>query len=694
MAACALLAPLSALAQDGKPYAATLETGAAGINVKDDITRVNEYTRFRGSNGVNPYGKVELEYNKNGVVFEGSSQYYDAVDQDHSASLDVKRVFKTDFSYSVLQHWLDHDRMKYLDAAIPATPLTPGTPNPLGLATFAPGSGVLPAGITLFGPNGAIQVINQNQIFVSNANTNTLSPNFVPAFLVTDKSGATFVTNVAPQAGFSNPNFAFQQIGRAAVFGEDLVPNEVFKVKRSELVSKSDLTLPMLPNFTFHFKFRNEDRNGLKQSIGMSKCTSCHLTGQSKEIDENTRDLTAGVTGKFGLLTLDYSFMNRQFREDGRPPTRIYDPALSPGAAFPANTPGTTISSYFTAPQGFDNRLLYDFRNGPLRYDETPDSDKFSNVAKAKLDLPGNTTVMASYVQSRVDSIKTGEAGLFSFNELNKIRLKTDYDAYGGKISTVLGKRLTLSVHGRTERIRDDDVTLKFDTLPLNTIATQTTFVPVGAPNAFQPTAASLNPTRVSTLTRDTANAGIDAVYRLAMRTTLRLGYDYKLEDRHLEELGKTTTHTVKAALNTRPTKSLSGRVTASYKNIDNPYKNHDAALTPKTDNTFGTTVASGATYGTALYDRRTADLTNQPDHVIDGTISTTWSPTATTAVTAMYHVKREENDLSKSSWHQDTHGPGFTVWYAPNNKMNMTLSYNYLNQSSGTAFCQGWYDG
>jgi hypothetical protein len=683
MAACALLAPLSALAQDGKPYAATLETGAAGINVKDDITRVNEYTRFRSSNGVNPYGKVELEYNKNGVVFEGSSQYYDAVDQDHSASLDVKRVFKTDFTYSVLQHWLDHDRMKYLDAAVPAAPISsaPGTPNPLGsTAFFAAGSGVPAITLTGPGPNQSIP------LFVTNATTNTLSPNFVPAFVVTDKTtGATFVTNTAPNPGFSNANFAFQQIGRAAVFGEDLVPNEVFKVKRSELVSKSDLTLPMLPNFTFHFKFRNEDRNGLKQSIGMSKCTSCHLTGQSKQIDENTRDLTAGVTGKFGLLTLDYAFMNRQFREDAQPPTRTYDPALSPGAAFPAN--------YFTAPQIFDNRLLYDFRNGPLRYDETPDSDKFSNVAKAKLDLPGNTTVMASYVQSRVDSIKTGEAGVFSFNDQGKIRLKTDYDAYGGKISTVLGKRLTLSVHGRAERVRDDDVTLKFDTLPLNTIATQTTFTPA-VPNAFTPTAASLNPTRVSTLTRDTANAGIDAVYRLAMRTTLRLGYDYKLEDRHLDVLGKTTTHTVKAALNTRPTKTISGRVTASYKNIDNPYKNHDAALTPETNNTFGTTVGNGATYGTALYDRRTADLTNQPDHVIDGTISTTWAPTASTAVTAMYHVKREENDLNKSSWHQDTHGPGFTVWYAPNNKMNMTLSYNYLNQSSGTAFCQGWYDG
>ena len=122
----------------------------------------------------------------------------------------------------------------------------------------------------------------------------------------------------------------------------------------------------------------------MQQSISMSKCTSCHVTGQSKNINENTRDITAGVTGKFGLLTVDYSFMNREFRENAAPPTAYYDPGLSPGAAFPAN--------YYTAPQGFDNRLLYDYRNGRIRFDETPDSNKNSHVAKAKVDLPGNTT--------------------------------------------------------------------------------------------------------------------------------------------------------------------------------------------------------------------------------------------------------------------------------------------------------------
>lgn len=649
IAAIVLLVPLSAAAE----YSASLETGAAAINTKDDIKKVNEYSSLRTKNGVNPYGKVDLNVHQSGLVFEGSARFMDAVDQDHSASLDLGRVFRTDFSYSVLQHWLDHDKMQYLDAAIPAAPKSfSGTSTPIVMTK-----------------SGSPDITIQS--YASNPTTNTLSPNFVPGFLVKDKTtGATYVTNTAPSPGYSNPNYAFQQIGRASVFGEDLTPDAVFKIKRTEWTSKSDLTIPQLPNLTFHFKYRNEDRKGMEQSIGMSKCTSCHVTGQSRDVNENTRDITTGVTGRFGLLTLDYSFMKREFREDAAPPTRLYDPALSPGAA---------------PPYAFDNRLLYDYRDGALRFDETPDSSKDSHVVKAKVDLPGDTTVMASYVNSTVESGKTGEPGIFSFNGANDTKLTSSYDSYGGRLTSVFGKKLTVTVQGRAERLRDDDVALTF--YPITVTA--------GAvPNQFAPSTASLNPIRYSSLSRDTVTTGIDAMYRLASRTTLRLGYNYEMIDRHLDELGKTTSHTVKATVLTRPVKTLSARATVSFKSIDNPYHNPKAALTNSTTNPFPLTVGGGATYGISLYDKRTADLSNQPDQVIDGSISSTWSPSARYSVSVNYRVKSEENDLDVSSWKQTTHGPGLSVWYAPGNMVNLTFAYNYLNQESETAFCQGWYDG
>lgn len=632
IAAIALLVPLSAAAE----YSASLETGAAAINTNDDIKKVNEYSALRTKNGVNPYGKVDLNVHQSGLVFEGSGRFMDSVDQDYSASLDIDRAFRTEFSYSVLQHWLDHDKMQYLDAAIPPTSSYTGTfANPL-----------------------------------------PLTPNNVPTFWYNPKPGTTVPayggsSSTAPiPAGYTTSPYTVQQIGRASVFGEDLTPDAVFKIKRTEWTSKSDLTLPQIPNLTFHFKYRNEDRKGMEQSIGMSKCTSCHVTGQSRDVNENTRDITTGVTGRFGLLTLDYSFMNREFREDAAAPTRLYDPALSPGT---------------TAGYPFDNRLLYDYRDGVMRFDETPDSKKDSHIVKAKVDLPGDTTVMASYVNSTVESSKTGEAGTFSFNGANDTKLTSSYDSYGGRLTSVFGKKLTVTVQGRAERLRDDDVALTFSPITVTAGA---------VPNQFAPTADSLSPIRYSSLTRDTVTTGIDAMYRLAPRTTLRLGYNYEMIDRHLDEFGKTTSHTVKATVLARPVKTLSARATVAYKSIDNPYHNPNAALTNQTTNPYPLTVGGGATYGVSLYDKRTADLSNQPDQVIDGTISGTWSPSARYSVSANYKVKSEKNDLDVSSWEQTTHGPGISVWYALSNKVNMTFAYNYLNQESETAFCQGWYDG
>lgn len=639
IAALALLAPLSGRADSANPLSATIETGGAGVGYSNDIKKVDEYSTYRTDNGVNLYGKGTLDMQKNGIVLDGNFNFMGSRDQIHTLDLDVKRIFRSEFSYSALNHWLDHDQLNYMDAAVPAgSSYTGSAANPL-----------------------------------------PLTPNNVPGFWYNPSPGTT-----TPAYGGSSSTapvgYTAQQIGRASVYGEDLTPNTVFGIKRTELVSKSDLIIPQLPNLTFHFNYRNEERSGDQQSIGMSKCTSCHVTGQSKNINEKTEDITAGVTGKFGLLTMDYSFMNREFREKATAPERYYDPALSPGATVPAN--------YYTAAQGFDNRMLYDYRSGLLRNDETPDSTKNSHIAKAKVDLPGDTSVMASYVNSSVDSKKTGDSS-FTFNGDDHERLKTDYVAYGGKVTTKFGKNLSVTLRGRAEKLTNDDVGLQFDTLPLVPIASYG-----AAPNQFTPTAASLNPTRHSIIDRDTFTGGIDAAYRLPLKTTLRLGYEYQYIDRNEHEFDTTTTNTFKVAVNSRPTKTLTARAGVTYKAIDDAYQNPDAALTPQTNNTMGTAVGTGPTYGISLYDERTIALTNQPDEVIDANIATTWTPSARYSITAMYRVKSEQNDLSGSDWKQDTHSPGLSIWYAPVQKVSMTLSYNYLNQESKTAFCQGWYDG
>jgi hypothetical protein len=462
--------------------------------------------------------------------------------------------------------------------------------------------------------------------------------------------------------------------------GEDFVPNQDFSIVRKEFKSNADVTIPQLPNITLHAGFRNETREGYEQSIGMSKCTSCHITGSSKKIDERTDDFTAGATGKFGLLTVDYSYLNRQFREMSEAPTRIYDPALGP-------SPTATYS----VAGAFDNRLLYDYEDGLMKYDMTPDSEKQSHSVKAKLDLPKSTSFFASYITSTVESKKTDETGIFTLDDKN---LESKYDGWSGKATTKIGKDLTVSARVRVEKIEDDNVGISYVTLnDASTGGLGTVVLP-----------ASLVYNRESSVTRDTLTGGFDAVYRLASLTTLRLGYEYQNIDREDEAFGETTIHKGKVSLNNRTKSGLNSRVTYVYKKVDDPFKNPTAAMvesdTPGVFNgTFNDagnpfSVGTGLTYGVQFYDLRKADLSNQFENQHDAAFSTTWAASARTSATLSYRIKQEDNPLNRADWKQQTQTPGASIWFAPSEKVNMTLAYNLMYQKTTTPTCQGLYDG
>lgn len=630
-ALAALLAPGPAAAgAEEASLSGSVEIGGAGVAVSDEKARVNEYSEIRPDPGATAYGKADIHlYDPRGIAIDARSRYMGNHDQDHGASLDLHRVLRNTFRYQSFEHQLDHDLIDYLDAAVPH-------------------------------PSSAA------------GNLGTLNPDNVPVWWDSQNDVGS---NQNPALGRPGPTF--QQIGRAAIYGEDLAPDADFGITYREWENKTEFVFPQLPNLTFDLTFRHEEREGLEQSIGMSKCTACHITGGTKEIDETTRDLTAGVTGKFGLLTLRYAFFDRDFSEGAADPSRVWDPALSPGAGY-TETNAT-----------FDNRMLYDYENGALPYDVTPDSEKQSHIVKAKVDLPRQSSLLGSYVRTEIESRKNTDP-TFSLNDNS---LRTDYDIYGLRFATKLGKRLKLSVRARYEELENDAVVITYN--PLGTSNASLT----ANGGVFDP--ASLVRSRESIIDREVATAGADLVYRLARRSTLRLGYEYKEEDRTEEHIGKTETDTYTVNLSARPSRRVALRVGYQYKDIENPFHNPDAALyndpvtgLPITTVPGGFTIGNGPTYGTDFYDLRTADLSNQPDKVHEGKVSATWSPSAGFSATVNYRYKDEENDLNKSTWEQETHSPGLSLWYAPSGRFNLTLAYNYFDQRSETAFCQGFYDG
>jgi hypothetical protein len=644
-----LLVPQTPLAAESR-LGGQIEAGIYGQDIGKDGSKVDEYSGL-SDDTVTGYGVFDLHGASATTSVDLSADMKGSDGPQVDLKLDVNRILRFKGVHSELTHRLSHDRIGYLDAAV--------TPPPAGIAV---GGTIIP-----------------------------LNPNSIPAFYDPASYDPIAGTVIAyPPAGATPGYGSLQQIGRASVFGEDLTPGQVFKIKRTEAKAEADLTLPFLPNVTFHAGVRNEKREGTEQSIGMSKCTSCHVTGGSRNVDENTDEFNAGASGRFGLLTVDYNYKNSEFRENAATPTRVYDPALSPGAAYTAYVEGTNQLS--TRP--FDSRLLYDYSDGALTYDQTPDSKKTGHVLKARVDLPQDTALIGSFVNTRVESKKTDEPGIWTLGDKT---LTSDYDGYGFRLAARPLNTVRVNLRGKLEKIDTDAAVI--------------TFIPMGEygqanlNNNLVP-GQLLNTTFTNTYgsveSRDVVTLGADATWRFAPKSTLRFGYEIKTDDRDNEHYGKTTAQTAEVSVKTLLTKGLTARAGYTFKTIDDPFMHQHAAgfIDPVTGLPYTTnqdptpTIGTGDLYGTAFYDLRQTDLSNQPETVHEAKISSTWSPSANFSATATVRYRQEENELHSSEWKQQTLSPTLSFWYAPAQKLNLTFAYNYLGQRAESRFCQGWYDG
>jgi hypothetical protein len=618
----------------------SIEAGAAGVDVKDSPLRVKEYSTIRPDDGGGAYGKMDLGVHAGGLAVEAEADVFGSRDQQYGLGLDANRIFRLQSDYQKYQHWLGHDQLNYLDAAVPGSPPLPGGA----------------AGTTV-----------------------PLTPNSVPPFFdPTTYNPANGTVTAYPPGTYPN----YQQIGRASVYGEDLTPDADFNIRYSEWENQADLTLPQLPNLTFHAGYRLQKREGMEQSIGMSKCTACHVTGQGREVDEETKDLSIGVTGRFGQLTVDYTFLDREFREQADSPMRWYDPALSPGGAYAA--PGGTL-----AQRPFDSRLGYEYSDGLLSYDTTPDTDKRSHALKARYDFSRDTNLLGSYVHANVESDKSGEAGIF---ELNQSKLETEYDGYAFRFTTKPLPQLKLSLRGKMEEIDADEITLTYYTI--GTLAQPN----LGGNLTSNAIAAGYDPLAA----RDILTLGADAVYRLTPKSSVKLGYEYQEVDRDDDHYDNTTSHSLEATYRAKYSKALSTQVSYRYENINDPLQHTDAAgfIDPATGLPYATNqdptpvIGSGSLYGTQFYDLRQTDLSNLPEDIHEGRASVTWAPRADFSATVSYRIRMEENNLDRSTWEQTTHSPSLSLWYAPTGNLSFTAAYNYFAQATEARFCQGWYDG
>lgn len=624
-----LVAATTAMAEEGAGHVTgSWELGMSGINTDDNAARVNEYGSVRQEDGVSLAPQLDLEFEKGGFILELESETMGPRDQMHEISIDAGRVFKFESELSVLEHIKDHETLSQMGA------------------TARDDAG------------GSQPNVTTDKIFADVIRANYDSDN--PYDIAT-------IGGSSPTIG--NDRFT----GLTALEAADLLEadynqevNNNYIVTRREWKSEAELTIPSLPNVTFNAGVRIETREGMEQSTSLAKCAGCHISAVGKDIDERTEDFTVGLTGKFGLLTVNYEYLTRNFNEDADAASRFY---LKAGKDHLID-------------QGQEDE-----------FGRTPDSEKESHLLKARLDLANNTSITGSYVRADIESSKDDTQDGYALLEGNE--LQTEYESFALKLATKFGKNISLSLRGRLYEIEADNNVIYIADRDGQTL-------PFDSEQDF-----------VSAEEREVTEFGTDVVVRLAKATTLRLGYEYEeIEREEDEELGETETHTFKAAVKTRLSNALSGRISYQYQDIDDSFHGAHVGIAQVTGTAdgfnsglmfFDTDDYNGVNAGTvgaplktwywdAVYPNRELTSTNQADEVHEAKFSSTWSPSANMAATVFMRFRYEEND--DVEYEQTTFVPGASFWYAPSEKLNLTMSYTFNNQDTENRVCVGWYHG
>jgi hypothetical protein len=253
-----------------------VEIGVSGVDTKDNPARVNEYVRSRSEDGFSFAPKLSIESNfAENSAFALDADIIGPRDQRFNLDFDAARVFRLKIDYQAMEYWQDHETL-----------------GQFGATARDDVGGSQPSAIT-------------------------------------DKNLADLqAAGAAPAVGGLTVPADYNALQR---YTQELDNNYI--VTRREWEGKADLTIPELPNITFHAGMRVETREGMEQAIGLTKCDACHVTAAGKTIDERTEDLTLGATGKFGLLTVAYEYLTRKFTASSATPERYYE-AANNGTAY------------------------------------------------------------------------------------------------------------------------------------------------------------------------------------------------------------------------------------------------------------------------------------------------------------------------------------------------------------------------
>lgn len=447
------------------------------------------------------------------------------------------------------------------------------------------------------------------------------------------------------------------------VWNTDLAPGTNYSISYSKLASRAEIQLPSLSTATLALTYREQQRKGHAQLMALSHCESCHVTSQSRAVDEKTRDAGADLLLAFRGGALRVGYNHRELTNGDPYALLTYDRALHPVAHTPV----------------FDNRLQYDATEGPQQVDYRPDTRKNSGTIDFSLDdLAGfslNGAGVLSHTQNRYAGLEAKYAG-------GAVALARNFDS---------GLRL---------RWRTRYYTLESDDAWVDSVERVSVAGPQTGKTYRQVYGYDPDFLRTSALDRNVYESNLEGAFRIGKKGgTVRAIWNFKNDARRNYEVapGEKSTATNVLGLSWRAQVAKSFRLNADYRHGDASHA-FMAVDTTCSQLFFSKSGTSGLDPTLAQYSMshaaRTGDGTADPSKWDEVKAGLSWI-SGSMGLSANYRYWSGSNrDGDFTDWSRKNQSVTATLWSMPAPTWDWYVAYAFQRSELGGHTCVSLFDG
>jgi hypothetical protein len=395
----------------------------------------------------------------------------------------------------------------------------------------------------------------------------------------------------------------------------------------------------------------------MKQVTGVDHCANCHVRAKPSYLDEQTRDLTLGVSSLASDVRVAYEFRARDYNNRAAAPTNRYMEVRHPVS-------GTNQAE-------FGSRVIYG--DETLEFARTPDVEKRGHSVTASADLPGRQSVRGAFSWARTE------------NTVTDLQLTSNAASLGWYAP--LGRKARASVSVMRRSLENDPY--RVDLPPWRD----------GRAGGGQ----DLDWTRLSAYDREEYLGTARLSWALRPGHNVRLDYNLRSTDRDNVELDpddptqtRTLRNRLRASWNGKLASAARSRVWVEYEMTDLPF----VAVRGICEDGQGEElmpIEGGQPSDFVYYFQRERIGTggNLPTSAVRANANVSYGFGPRVNATAYANVAFEKNDdLNLYDFERDVAGGGVTLLLAPDETFVITSGASYSKVESNAKLCATVMDG